>query len=136
MQLSWSLPTFICNVCLLPVLKLMTLLKATEKLLPPQQHLKEHTPNVLITIFLLLKPFPFYCFIGSNAVPLESTFKQSIYTPKQAFKQTNKAEEMPVSSPTQIKLCDDTFSRYLQDNTKVPYHAFAIGLKDISRFDH
>lgn len=29
--LSWPLPTFICDVCLLLVLKLMRLLKATEK---------------------------------------------------------------------------------------------------------
>lgn len=108
----------------------MRLLKATEKtLLPSQQLLKGHIPNLLITIFLLLKPFPFYCFIGSNAVPLEPTLKQSIHTPKQAFKQTNKAEGMPVSSPTQIKLCDDTFTGHLQDNTKVPYHAFVAGLR-------
>lgn len=102
-------PAFICNVCFLLVLKLMWLLKAYRKtLLLSQQHLKGHIPN-LITIFPLLKSCPFYCFIGSNAATLEPTLEQSIYTPKQAFKQTNKAEEMPVSSPTQIKL-RDTFS--------------------------
>lgn len=90
-----------------------------KALLQSQQHLRGHIPNALITIFPLLKPFPFYCFIGSNAVPLEPTLRQSIYTPKQPFKQTNKAEEMPVSSLTHIKLCDDTSTRYSQDNPRV-----------------
>ena len=104
---SPPLPTFTCNVCLWLLLKLLWLLKATGKLLS-QQHLKGHIPNLLITIFPLLKSCPFYCFIGSNAALLEPTLGQSRYTPKQAFKQTNKAQEMPVSSPTQINLRNDT----------------------------
>lgn len=91
-----------------------------KTLLLSQQHLKEHTPNLLITIFPLLKPCPFYCFIGSNAVPLEPTREQSIYTPQQTFKQTNKAGEMPVSSPIQVKLCDDTLTRFYRTTQSSP----------------
>ena len=90
----------------------MTSKSYRKTLLLSQQHLKGHIPNLVITTIPLLKSCPFYCFIGSNAATLEPTLEQSIYTPKQAFKQTNKAEEMPVSSPTQIKLCDTSSGIY------------------------
>ena len=134
---SPPLPTFICNVCLWLVLKLLWLLKATGKLLS-QQHLKGQIPNLLITIFPLLKSCPFYCFIGSNAALPEPTLGQSIYTPKQAFKQTNKAQEMPVSSPMQIKLRNDTFTavhRTIQRSHLCP-GIFVAGLNHLPRADH